>query len=163
MLLDPGDAGEHTAALQAHVGAIPSTCSGGAAAGIRLASSAAWFVAYACGTLYAFSAPSPTALLQRELDSFTDTTVALAAHGDHLYVWSGGADGATLVAICSPALTHRRLRLYSCSRPNRPLTPTFTLARRILTSTSSPSLTRSRCSSLQRLSARRLRSLALQP
>jgi hypothetical protein len=99
MLLDPGDAGEHTAALQARVGAIPGTCSGGAAAGIRLASSAAWFVAYACGTLYAFSAPSPTALLQRELDSFTNTTVALAAHGDHLYVWIGGAGGATLVAM----------------------------------------------------------------
>ena len=122
MLLDPGDAGEHTAALQARVGAIPGTCSGGAAAGIRLASSAAWFVAYACGTLYAFSAPSPTVLLQRELDSFTNTTVALAAHGDHLYVWSGGADGATLVAM-QPALAHRRLRPYSCSRPNRLLTP----------------------------------------
>ena len=99
MLLDPADAGEHTAALQARVGAIPGTCSSGAAAGTRLASSAAWFVAYACGTLYAFSAPSPTALLQRELDSFTDTTVALAAHGDHLYVWSGGVGGATLVAM----------------------------------------------------------------
>ena len=114
MLLDPADAGEHTAALQARVGAIPGTCSSGAAAGIRLASSAAWFVAYACGTLYVFSAPSPTALLQRELDSVTDSTVALAAHGDHLYVWSGSLGGATLVAmrprpLASPPSLHSSL------------------------------------------------------
>tara|TARA_B100000795_G_scaffold64064_1_gene43248 strand:+ start:224 stop:598 length:375 start_codon:yes stop_codon:yes gene_type:complete len=114
MLLDPADAGEHTAALQARVGAIPpGTCNGGGAAGTKLASSAAWFVAYACGTLYAFSAPSPTALLQRELDSFTDTMVALAAHGDHLYVWSGGVlGGATLVAM------RPRPRLVSPSSPS---------------------------------------------
>ena len=98
MLLDPAD-DEQTAALQALVGAIPGTCNGAGVASTKLTSSAAWFVAHACGTLYAFSTSSPTALLQRKLDSFTNT-MALAAHGDNLYVWSGGVGGATLVWRC---------------------------------------------------------------
>ena len=97
MLLDP--ASEHTAALQARIGVIPGTCSGGGAAGIQLASSEAWFVAHACGSLYAFNASSSTSLLQRELNSSTHT-MALAVQGDHLYVLlNGDAGDAVLVAM----------------------------------------------------------------
>ena len=112
MLLDPTSADQHTADLQARVGAIPGTCSGGGAAGIQLASSEAWFVAHACGSLYAFSASSSTSLLQRELNSSKDT-MALAAQGDHLYVLSsGGAGNAVLVAM--PPLAQRTSTRFSC-------------------------------------------------
>ena len=105
MLLDPASVEEHTSALQARVSAIPVTCSGGGAADIQLASSAAWFVAHVCGFLYAFSASLPTSLLQRELNS-SKHTMALAVQGDHLYVLSSSGTGNAVLVAMPP---HRTL------------------------------------------------------